>query len=464
MSLLKNVLLGTAAGILATGAAQAADLPVKKAAAVQYVEVCPVYGSGFYKLPGTDICVRHFGSMKFNIGFQDARSAYYNEDHAFGVRAGASNTTGWQWTIRPGWDFRSPTEYGTLRTVVQLRVDQRNGIFENDDPAMTGTMRVNNLVYRGYIEWAGFLIGRASSQFVYWDQDDVISAVGGDPTTTLTQLTYTLALGGGTKATLGLEDSLAWNAGNGVNFLNHPASGNDATLGPNRAYDVVATLSTEQAWGSAKVSGALHQIVAAQDSLPGLAGQDTFKQAWGYAGLAGVTFKLPMLGPKDQLLLETVWCNGATAYCGVNGGAESNATSFERGGSFLDGLQRNDVDAYAVTDTRRSWHYDKTQVWTVGGQLKHYWAPLWRSNLMASYRRIDVPLSAETAAVRSRQGDAQVSDVALNLIWGQNRTTAEIGVEAAYKSVKQDTNVGLPPNVDKNPSGWAAVGFIRRAW
>ena len=68
MTSLKTVLLGSAAGLLAAGAAQAADLPVKKAAAaVQYVEVCPVYGSGFYKLPGTDICIRHFGYVKFDV-------------------------------------------------------------------------------------------------------------------------------------------------------------------------------------------------------------------------------------------------------------------------------------------------------------------------------------------------------------------------------------------------------------
>jgi hypothetical protein len=184
MTSLKTVLLGSAAGILAVGAAQAADLPVKKAAAaVQYVETCPVYGAGFYKLPGTDICIRHFGSVKFNFAFQNARD-FYDERDRLRIDANVANTTGWQWTIRPGWDFRSPTEFGTLRTVVQMRVDQRNGVHQDDDPVLTGAMRTTNLIHRGYIEWAGFLIGRASSQFIYWDQDDVVTAIGGDPKTT----------------------------------------------------------------------------------------------------------------------------------------------------------------------------------------------------------------------------------------------------------------------------------------
>ncbi len=127
MTSLKTVLLGSAAGLLAAGAAQAADLPVKKAAAaVQYVEVCPVYGSGFYKLPGTDICIRHFGYVKMVGGFQNEREAWDPDGPGALdpiVEKGGSNTVGWQWSIRPGWDFRSPTEFGTLRAVVQMRVD-----------------------------------------------------------------------------------------------------------------------------------------------------------------------------------------------------------------------------------------------------------------------------------------------------------------------------------------------------
>src|SRR4051812_30425361 len=215
MTSLKTVLLGSAASLLAVGVAQAADLPVKKAAAaVQYVEVCPVYGAGFYKLPGTDICIRHFGSVKFNFAFQDERTSWFGPGDTE-VQAGASNTTGWEWTIRPGWDFRSPTEYGTLRTVVQLRVDMRNGIFESASPALTGTQRVNNMIHRGYIEWAGFLIGKAGSQFPYWDQDDVIGAIGGDPKTSAMQFTYVFTAPGGFKATIGLEDSTPWAGGDG---------------------------------------------------------------------------------------------------------------------------------------------------------------------------------------------------------------------------------------------------------
>jgi hypothetical protein len=467
MTSLKTVLLGSAAGLLAVGAAQAADLPVKKAAAaVQYVEVCPVYGSGFYKLPGTDICIRHFGSMKFNFAFQDERTAW-NGPGDTDVQAGGSNTVGWQWTIRPGWDFRSPTEYGTLRAVVQLRVDQRNGVHQDVAPVLTGAMRTSNLIHRGYIEWAGFLIGRAGSQFVYWDQDDVITAVGGSPKTTAMQFTYVFSAPGGLKATIGLEDSTAWESGGGaINDISLvPGGVNDG--GPQRLYDIVASISTEQAWGNAKLSGAIHWTHTNAD-LDGNGAADDNDQGVGWAILGGVTFNLPMLGPKDQLLLEATYSDGAVAYSGINGGADCNNTSFERCGQFMDGLQDQGIVDTFVTGggPGGGWDFENVKVWTVAGQLRHYWAPLWRSNLMASYRNIDIP---QAGFLATGFGDVTAWDVAANLIWGQSRKTAEIGIEVVYKQTNQDVSPAIAAaaaknSIDTDPSGWAVSMFIQRAW
>ena len=47
----RNLLLGTAAGLIAVAGAQAADMPVK-AKPVEYVKVCSLYGTGFYYIPG----------------------------------------------------------------------------------------------------------------------------------------------------------------------------------------------------------------------------------------------------------------------------------------------------------------------------------------------------------------------------------------------------------------------------
>ncbi len=120
-------------------------------------------------------------------------------------------------------------------------------------------MRTTNLIHRGYIEWAGFIIGRASSQFIYWDQDDVVTAIGGDPKTTAMQATYVFSAPGGLKATIGLEDSSAWQSGfDSLIDLTTAVPGGVNPDGPQRLYDIIASVSTEQAWGNAKLSGAIH--------------------------------------------------------------------------------------------------------------------------------------------------------------------------------------------------------------
>ena len=63
MKMVKSLLLGSAAGLVAVAGAQAADLPVK-AKPVQYVKICTLYGVGFYYIPGTDMCIKIGGWVR----------------------------------------------------------------------------------------------------------------------------------------------------------------------------------------------------------------------------------------------------------------------------------------------------------------------------------------------------------------------------------------------------------------
>src|SRR5215470_12639389 len=66
MKMIKSLVLGSAAGIIAMSGAQAADLPIK-AKAVEYVRVCSLYGAGFYYMPGTDTCIKLGGYLRFDM-------------------------------------------------------------------------------------------------------------------------------------------------------------------------------------------------------------------------------------------------------------------------------------------------------------------------------------------------------------------------------------------------------------
>src|ERR1700734_4243336 len=67
MTLIKSLLLGSAAGIVAVASAQAADLPTKKAAPVEYVKVCNVGGITGWTLPGSDTCVKFSGYLTAQV-------------------------------------------------------------------------------------------------------------------------------------------------------------------------------------------------------------------------------------------------------------------------------------------------------------------------------------------------------------------------------------------------------------
>ena len=73
MKMVKSLLLGTAAGLLAVAGAQAADMPVK-AKPVEYVKICSLYGAGFYYIPGTDTCLKIGGYVRVQTEYNGGSS------------------------------------------------------------------------------------------------------------------------------------------------------------------------------------------------------------------------------------------------------------------------------------------------------------------------------------------------------------------------------------------------------
>ena len=115
MKMVKSLLLGSAAGLVAVAGAQAADLPVK-AKPVEYVKVCSIYGAGFFYIPGTDTCIKIGGWVRAEYAFQTGSSAVeFNQ--GTGGRNNRIDTNEYQ--IRARWvtslDVRTQTEYGTVR-------------------------------------------------------------------------------------------------------------------------------------------------------------------------------------------------------------------------------------------------------------------------------------------------------------------------------------------------------------
>src|SRR5262245_40178899 len=127
MKMVKSLLLGSAAGVVAVAGAQAADLPVK-AVAVQYVKICTLYGDGFYYIPGSDTCIKFSGYIRADYGFNatGARTPHYSG------AAGAQDRTVSRFSTRHRAnlqiDTRTQTPYGTLRTFQSIHLQNENTV------------------------------------------------------------------------------------------------------------------------------------------------------------------------------------------------------------------------------------------------------------------------------------------------------------------------------------------------
>src|ERR1041384_4441611 len=115
MTIMRTLLLGTAAGLVAVAGAQAADMPVK-AAPVNYVKICSLYGAGFYYIPGTDTCLKLGGYLRVETALNSG--GHYNGQFTSVAAAHNQLTNYYSARSRANFniDTRTATEYGVVRT------------------------------------------------------------------------------------------------------------------------------------------------------------------------------------------------------------------------------------------------------------------------------------------------------------------------------------------------------------
>ncbi len=118
MKMVKSLLLGSAAGLVAVAGAQAADLPVK-AKPVEYVKICSLYGVGFYYIPGTDMCLKMGGWVRAEAAYGSNGSFTWGPYNGNVQNRGTNNSV-----LRArGYitaDARNQTEYGTVRGYIAV--------------------------------------------------------------------------------------------------------------------------------------------------------------------------------------------------------------------------------------------------------------------------------------------------------------------------------------------------------
>jgi hypothetical protein len=491
MKMVKSLLLGSAAGLVAVAGAQAADLPVK-AKPVEYVKVCSIYGAGFFYIPGTDSCIKIGGWVRAEYAFQSG-----NSDVMFNQGGGGRNTrfdTN-EIGMRARWvtslDVRTQTEYGTLRAYT------RAGFQTTTGDSTQGKIYTE----RAFIQFAGFTLGKSQSYFDFFSGAFCYGCgfMGSGSQTgaagTLL-MAYTATLGNGITATLSAEDQtmrrgVIWDASNDAqNALvigNTPGpvgafddynlpSGTSGTQGlavgdtaATQIPDIVGALRVDQAWGSAQVAGALHQLRAGNygNNATGAGGGNigggltSPADAYGWAVMAGIVVNVPW-NKGDKFWVEGTYSQGAGAYVGESAvvGQTNNWQRFN--GSNVAAAWALDSVFGNLASTGGQTGQQLTTFWSIAAAFEHYWTPALRTDIFGSYTATDFNGTATTLFCSSPQspvrglavaGQAQVGtptgavavsgcnpdynliNVGARTIWNP-APQFDIGVEVMYSRVE----------------------------
>ncbi len=493
MKLVKSLLLGSAAAIAAVAGVQAADLPSKKAAPVNYVKVCDVYGAGFFYIPGTDSCVRLGGYVRAEYQYAPGQSVYTVGGPGTSVTtpvlvtstgtptgtppvypvtgvtasrtvafAGnqyttqldtAQSTTGYEVRGRIDVDARTPTDLGTARTFVRLRGANTSGIrnvtiANNAFYGMSDTSVTALTVESALVQWAGFTFGIAPENYAMMPVFMYHSNPWAGFPNGMKQIAYTATLGGGFSATLALEDSKDMND-------NQIAIDRVTT-----AAVVVGNIRLDQAWGFAGLHGMFGDnsyytnstVVASsvsttynpltngvtQSSVGNVFGVITppsvlvGQQALnGWALGSTLSYRLPMIAPGDQVWFTANYTRGMLGAL-VSAGGLNNVSSTASDHRLLGGILRVDTNLSPISSTAVA---DLTG-WNVAMALTHYWAPQWRSNFSAGYVEINPP-TVINASAGAQWGKGRLWEIADGIIYSPVRDL-DIGLEVQYANLKNN--------------------------
>ena len=500
MSLIKSILLGSAAGIVAVASAQAADLPTKKAAPVeQYVKICNVGGITGWTLPGSDTCVKMSGyitaqfvggnlSNQYNgagtiLSVQEQALDPFASSHnsqiilvqggdaavpIYNAITGASYgitlpnqknaifnrpATGWSMRANLGLDFASNTAYGPLMGHMDIQADLGNGL----DP-LNGSTSTNSAVYANtaYLTWAGITAGKAASFYSFTGGGDNWANFFSPDQKGFNEpilMAYTASFGGGFSATIAAQSPGTNGFSGGGTQMAGP--GSPIVFGGQRWPDIVGQLHVKQGWGEAQVSGVIHQVNVKDYNYYNVAGFDVFDNPINYNGSenktgwgvdAGVSFNLPQIGAGDTFLVTGSYTQNAVWYSGLPDGmwGENGQTNGNGQSMFM-------ADAF-FNPLTNSWA--KPTAWSVSALLDHHFTPQFYVDLEGSVGGLNWSGQSNHVLIPGNflLGTGEISPHATSWIVGADLgwnpvTNLNFDLELMYQSTTQTAPSGFQGTV-----------------
>ncbi|MGY4501375.1 hypothetical protein ACVWYH_005306 [Bradyrhizobium sp. GM24.11] len=399
MKLIKSLVLGSAA-MLASAGAQAADLPIK-AKPIEYVKICSLYGAGFYYIPGSDTCIQLGGYLRAEtvLGTNtifDAASA--------GV-GGARNRFSNYYTTRAREAFtidtRTATEYGLVRTYFFGVFSWLGGGYTgagttavNGSTALASNTGASLGVYYAFVQFAGFTMGRAQSQFsAPWTNypGNLFDGLPGGASWVVgaNQFSYTADFGQGITASFSAQDTTTdttnlWNVSGATpaGLATGAYGAND--FGGTRVPDLIAALRVDQAWGLFQASFAAHNNHAGYYGAAETTGAPADK--WGWAGQLALSIKNIPTGAGDTINMSGVYTNGASRY---NFHDLMGSTFAMYSGTGLTGAYQS-LGLGGVSDSVFATASGQELTTTYGfqGAYTHNWNPYWNTAVYGAWAAV----------------------------------------------------------------------------
>jgi len=453
------------------------------------VKICSLYGVGYYYIPGTDTCIKIGGYVRWE-GYHNSVTGNYANHTGAGAFTRATNTFAQQARFRLTTDVRTQTEYGTLRSYFAFGVNTLNGVSGTDATAPAIAME------RAFIQFAGFTIGRSDTFFAFYNgaayglvplRFDGSTGPGG-----LNVFAYTWQFGNGLSASVSLEDSVQMSAP--VVDLSQVTAGavTDDRIGQ-RMPNIVGNLRVDQAWGSAQIMGALHEVGGRYNA--GVAGSPACQGAGNVTGCSypgnelgwavggGLTLKMPW-DAKDTLSGVIAYGKGAGTYVAS---LQNNNFLHKQGvavGQFTDGVFANPGVAGL------NGGIELTEVWGGTIAFEHYWTPSLRTSWVAGYMDVQYNSNAKALMAAGACAGATFGTVALTAVsncnpdWSSYRLASrtmwnpvanlDVGLEVAYTKVNTayagTANVSTFQNMAagtyaiEDQSFWTATVRVQRSF
>ncbi|MBZ6076774.1 porin [Microvirga puerhi] len=472
MAPIRILVCGSVAGLIAACTAQAADLPAKATAPVEYVRVCTTYGEGFFYVPGTEGCLRISARAR----------ADYRYVEPF---ARAQDIDGFRARGRVNLDYRTMTAYGMVRAYIRYEIDRNSGVFTN-----TGQVTTNPKIQEAYVQFGGLTAGRVVSFFT--NPNLPVPNFGDlrfdDPTNAdVDLLAYTYSFGNGLSATLSIEDSLERRVNNTLAF---PLFGSGATTpvfapipftyGGQRMPNIVGNVRYEQPWGGVQLSGALHQIrdvfagvttsggvtVPVINPITGLPNPTYAGTDYGFAFAFDAYANLPFLGAGDNAWISMTYTDGAVGFLNAGQAGPIGPPAPGNGSISAGPFSLPFTDAFVDPYTGK---FKTNRAYSIAGGISHNWTSAWQTNVFGSWMRFDAPGSAQfvipvttatlatgTAGTVTGIVDFNEYRIGTNTIWTPV-TGLHLGAEVLYTRV--DPRGRVP--VSLTDAAGNATGFYK---